>query len=68
MLIRKPILEQIKLGEVTLAFRRWTRPNVMTGTLKTAVGVLVINLLKKQANEKSLRAMLIELAILGVTL
>lgn len=52
MLIRKPILEQIKLGEVTLAFRRWTRPNVRTGTLKTAVGVLVIQLVEKTGERK----------------
>ncbi|MEM6794496.1 MAG: ASCH domain-containing protein [Acidobacteriota bacterium] len=44
MLIRKPILERIKSGEVTLAFRRWKRPTVKTGgTLKTAVGLLSVD-------------------------
>lgn len=43
MLIRGPILEQIRAGKVTLAFRRWRRPTVKAGgTLKTAVGVLKI--------------------------
>lgn len=41
MLFKKPILEGIAAGTVTLAFRRWTRPSVKVGgTLKTAVGVL----------------------------
>jgi hypothetical protein len=41
MLFKKPILEGIAAGSVTLAFRRWTRPTVKAGgTLKTAVGVL----------------------------
>lgn len=43
MLIRKPILERIKAGDVTLAFRRWQRPTVKAGsTLKTGIGVLRI--------------------------
>ncbi|MEM8602726.1 MAG: hypothetical protein AAGF24_02680 [Cyanobacteria bacterium P01_H01_bin.121] len=43
MLIRRPILERIKAGNVTLAFRRWQRPTVKAGgTLKTAVGLLSI--------------------------
>ncbi|MEL6382678.1 MAG: ASCH domain-containing protein [Cyanobacteria bacterium J06626_18] len=43
MLIQAAILEQIKSGKVTLAFRRWQRPTVKTGsTLKTAIGVLAI--------------------------
>lgn len=41
MLFKKPILEGIAAGTVTLAFRRWTRPTVRAGgTLKTAMGVL----------------------------
>jgi len=43
MLIRRAILERIRSGEVTLAFRRWRRATVKTGgTLKTAIGVLAI--------------------------
>ncbi|MEM1279251.1 MAG: ASCH domain-containing protein [Cyanobacteria bacterium P01_H01_bin.152] len=52
MLIRKPILERIKVGDVTLAFRRWQRPTVKEGsTLKTAVGVLIIQSIEKVALE-----------------
>ncbi|ALG12414.1 hypothetical protein [Kibdelosporangium phytohabitans] len=44
MLIRQNVLERIRAGEVTLVFRRWTRPAVTAGgTLKTAVGVLAID-------------------------
>jgi hypothetical protein len=43
MLIRKPILERIKSGDVTLAFRRWRRPSVKSGsTLRTAGGLVLI--------------------------
>jgi len=43
MLIRRPVLQRIKTGEVTLAFRRWKRPTVKTGgRLRTAVGELEI--------------------------
>ncbi|HJL40637.1 MAG TPA: hypothetical protein RMG48_04980 [Myxococcales bacterium LLY-WYZ-16_1] len=43
MLFRRPILDAIAAGEVTLAFRRWRRPTVRTGgTLRTAAGVLEI--------------------------
>ena len=43
MLIRRPILDRIKAGNVTLAFRRWTRPTVRTGgRLRTVVGELAI--------------------------
>ncbi len=43
MLIPHAILERIAAREVTLAFRRWTRPTVKAGgTLRTAVGVLAI--------------------------
>ena len=44
MLIRKPILEQIKSGDVTLAFRRWRKPSVKSGsTLRTAGGLVLIS-------------------------
>jgi hypothetical protein len=43
MLIKLEILEAIKRGEITLQFRRWTRPSVKPGgTLKTKVGLLRI--------------------------
>jgi len=45
MLIRKPILERIKQGEVTLAFRRWRRPSVKAGSnLKTSLGLVSISI------------------------
>jgi hypothetical protein len=41
MIFRLPVLEAIRRGEVTLAFRRWVRPGVRPGgTLRTAVGVV----------------------------
>ena len=43
MLLKLEILEAIKRGEITLQFRRWTRPSVTPGgTLKTKVGLLRI--------------------------
>lgn len=43
MLLKLEVLEAIKRGEVTLQFRRWTRPSVKPGgTLKTKVGLLRI--------------------------
>ena len=43
MLLRKDTLERIAAGEVTVAFRWWTRPTVGAGgTLQTAVGQLAI--------------------------
>ncbi len=44
MLIPRATLEGIVEGSVTLAFRRWKRPTVLTGgTLRTALGVLAID-------------------------
>jgi hypothetical protein len=44
VLIRRPVLDEIVAGTVTLAFRRWRRPTVRAGsTLQTAVGVLTID-------------------------
>ena len=41
MLFKRPFLDGIVSGEITAAFRRWTRLTVRAGgTLKTAVGVL----------------------------
>lgn len=43
MLLKLEVLEAIKRGEITLQFRRWTRPTVKPGgTLKTKVGLLKI--------------------------
>ncbi len=43
MLLKLEVLEAIKRGEITLQFRRWTRPTVKPGgTLKTKVGLLRI--------------------------
>jgi hypothetical protein len=41
VLIRRPVLEAIAAGSVTVAFRRWDRPRVRPGgTQRTPVGVL----------------------------
>ena len=43
MLLKLEVLEAIKRGDITLQFRRWTRPSVKAGgTLKTRVGLLKI--------------------------
>lgn len=43
MLIKLDVLEAIKRGEITVQFRRWSRPSVKAGgTLKTKVGLLRI--------------------------
>lgn len=43
MLIKLDVLEAIKRGEITLQFRRWSRPSVKPGgTLKTKVGLMQI--------------------------
>jgi hypothetical protein len=43
MLIKLEVLEAIKRGDITLQFRRWTRPSVKAGgTLKTKIGLLRI--------------------------
>ena len=43
MLFRRKNLQAIKAGEVTLAFRRWTKPSVKTGgTQQTQLGQLTI--------------------------
>lgn len=44
MLFPMAILDKIRTGEVTLAFRRWRRPTVKAGgRLRTAVGELAID-------------------------
>lgn len=43
MLIKREVLEAIKRGDITLQFRRWSRPSVKAGgTLRTRVGLLKI--------------------------
>ena len=43
MLIKLEVLEAIRRGDITLQFRRWSRPTVKPGgTLKTKVGLLQI--------------------------
>lgn len=43
VLFKSAVLEDIRAGRVTLAFRRWRKPTVKPGgTLRTAVGVLAI--------------------------
>lgn len=50
MLLRRPVLEAIRAGRVSLVFRRWQRPTVKKGgTLKTAIGVLAIQSLDEIA-------------------
>ena len=44
MLFRRDVLERIRTGGVTVAFRRWKRPTVKSGGhLRTAVGTLAID-------------------------
>ena len=44
MLFKRPVLDGIADGTISLAFRRWARPRVRVGTrLRTAVGVLGID-------------------------
>ncbi|MEO6633977.1 MAG: hypothetical protein ABIN41_00035 [Devosia sp.] len=43
MLIKLETLEAIRRGEISLQFRRWSRPSVKAGgTLKTKIGLLRI--------------------------
>ncbi|HWM93900.1 MAG TPA: hypothetical protein VN493_24295 [Thermoanaerobaculia bacterium] len=48
MLFKRKFLDGIASGEITVAFRRWTRPTVRAGgTLKTAAGVVAIDSLTR---------------------
>ncbi len=50
MLIKSAVLARVKTGEITLQFRRWTRPTVKAGgTLRTQIGVLSIESVEKLA-------------------
>lgn len=43
MLLKRPVLEAIQAGRVSLVLRKWRRPTVKAGgTLKTAIGMLNI--------------------------
>jgi len=43
MLLKLEVLEAIRCGEITLQFRRWSRPTVKPGgTLRTKIGLLQI--------------------------
>jgi len=47
MLFKQRFLAGLRTGEITLAFRKWTKPSVRSGgTLKTPIGVLAIETLK----------------------
>lgn len=52
MLLRRPVLDAIRAGRVSLVFRRWRRPTVKAGgTLKTATGVLAIKSVDEVARD-----------------
>jgi hypothetical protein len=53
MLFKRAFLDGIASGEITVAFRRWTRPTVRAGgTLKTAAGVLAIDAVDRVSAEE----------------
>jgi hypothetical protein len=53
MLFRKPELERIAAGEITLAFRRWRRPTVRAGgRLRTPIGELAIDAVDETAEDE----------------
>jgi hypothetical protein len=44
MLIKQGVLQQIRAGTVTLAFRRWSKPTVKAGgQLRTSIGILAVD-------------------------
>jgi hypothetical protein len=53
VLFRRPVLDAIADGSVTLAFRRWKQPRVKAGSrLRTPVGVLEIDAVDRVAADK----------------
>ena len=53
VLIRKPTLDAIAAGTVTVAFRRWERPRVRPGSrLRTLVGVLEVGAVEEVAESE----------------
>jgi len=52
MLIKLEVLEAIRRGDITLQFRRWSRPTVKPGgTLKTRIGLLKIGTIRDMRPE-----------------
>ena len=52
MLFRRPFLEGLADGRITLAFRKWRRPSVRAGgTLHTAAGLLSIDVVTPIAHD-----------------
>jgi hypothetical protein len=44
VLFKADVIERIRTGEVTVAYRRWSRPSVVVGTeLRTLAGVLAVD-------------------------
>ena len=57
MLIKLEVLEAIKRGDITLQFRRWTRPSVKEGgTLKTKIGLLGIGKITEMSPDEVTQA------------
>jgi hypothetical protein len=53
MLLRRAELEAIRAGEIDLAFRRWERPRLRTGTLmRTAIGLVEVTAVERIAPAK----------------
>jgi len=53
MLIKHAVLRGIIAGDITVIFRRWKRPTVKSGgSLKTAVGLLAIEMVEEIAMSK----------------
>ena len=50
MLLRRAELDAIRSGEIDLAFRRWERPRLRTGTLmRTAIGLVEVTAVERIA-------------------
>jgi exonuclease VII large subunit len=50
MLLRRAELDAIRTGEIDLAFRRWERPRLRTGTLmRTAIGLVEVTAVERIA-------------------
>jgi len=57
MIFRLAVLEGIRDGRITVAFRRWTRPTVRTGgTLRTAIGIIAIQRVSQVALDDIIEA------------
>lgn len=71
MLLKREVVEAIRAGQVTLQFRRWTRPTVKSGgTLKTKLGTIRIGSIddlspKDVTPEDARRAGFVDLAEFG---